>query len=139
MVTSLQMVSCSAHTTHPRLLLASLRKELRQVFLEREHIIDGFLCSLLAKQHILFLGPPGTAKSALAQTLCGAFEGAAYFSWLLTRFSTPEELFGPISLSALKQDQFTRKTDGKLPQAHIGFLDEIFKGNSAILNALLTG
>lgn len=123
---------------HPRQILGKLRQELRSVFLERERVIDGFLAALLSRQHILLLGPPGTAKSALAQCLCYAFDGAGYFAWLLTRFSTPEELFGPISLSALQQDRFERKIQGKLPEAHIAFLDEIFKANSAILNALLT-
>lgn len=124
--------------SHPRELLTQLRQELCHTFLERERVIDGFLSALLSRQHILLLGPPGTAKSALAQTLCKAFDGAEYFSWLLTRFSTPEELFGPVSLSALQQDRFERKVEGKLPEAHIAFLDECFKANSAILNALLT-
>lgn len=118
--------------------LHQLKDELCTVFLEREQVIDGLLAALLSRQHILLLGPPGTGKSALAQTLCQAFEGSTYFSWLLTRFSTPEELFGPVSLSGLQEDRFIRKVDGKLPEAHIAFLDEIFKANSAILNALLT-
>lgn len=133
---NLQVVT--QNQSSPRQRLEQLRQELRHAFLEREHIIDGFLSALLSRQHILLLGPPGTAKSALAQELCKAFDGAEYFSWLLTRFSTPEELFGPISLSGLQQDRFERKVEGKLPEAHITFLDECFKANSAILNALLT-
>lgn len=123
---------------YPRQQLDLLRQQLNKTFFEREQVIDGFLSALLARQHILLLGPPGTAKSALAQALCSAFDGADYFAWLLTRFSTPEELFGPVSLAALQQDRFERKLDGKLPTAHVAFLDEIFKANSAILNALLT-
>lgn len=130
--------SPASSTNHPRQQLELLRLQLNDAFLERDHIIDGFLSALLSKQHILLLGPPGTAKSALAQTTCEVFDNAGYFSWLLTRFSTPEEVFGPISLSALQQDRFERKTDGKLPESHVAFLDEIFKANSSILNALLT-
>ncbi|HTT75896.1 MAG TPA: AAA family ATPase, partial [Candidatus Binataceae bacterium] len=78
------------------------------------------------------------AKSMLADELCRRIEGANYFQWLLTKFSTPEEIFGAVSLKGLEQDDYRRVTDHKLPEAHIAFLDEIFKANSSILNALLT-
>ena len=74
----------------------------------------------------------------LADELCRRIEGANYFQWLLTKFSTPEEIFGAVSLKSLEQDDYRRVTDHKLPEAHIAFLDEIFKANSSILNALLT-
>jgi len=107
-------------------------------FQERQAVIEGMLCAALAGEHVLLLGPPGTAKSALARELCAAVNGAGYFEWLLSKFTSPEELFGPISLTALKTDTFKRVTAGKLPEAHVVFLDEIFKSNSGVLNTLLT-
>ncbi|MGH7788677.1 MAG: AAA family ATPase [Candidatus Binatia bacterium] len=121
-----------------RQTLRSIREELGQLFLERSDVIDGALAALLGGHHVLIIGPPGTAKSMLADELCRRLEGAAYFQWLLTKFTTPEELFGAVSLAALERDEYRRVTTHKLPEAHIAFLDEVFKANSSILNAILT-
>jgi MoxR-like ATPase len=118
--------------------LKKLRDELKQMFLERADLIDGALSALLSAHHLLIIGPPGTAKSMLADELCRRIDGANYFQWLLTRFTTPEEIFGAVSLKALEQDDYRRVTSRKLPEAHIAFLDEIFKANSSILNSILT-
>lgn len=118
--------------------LVQVRTELRALFIERDTIVDGVLLAALARQHILLLGPPGTAKSMLAKELCRRLAGKSYFEWLLTKFTTPEEIFGPVSLPALESGKFERVTAGKLPEAEVAFLDEVFKANSAILNALLT-
>src|SRR5271155_5555986 len=118
--------------------LARIREELNRMFLERIDLIDGALVAMLSANHVLIIGPPGTAKSMLADELCRRIEGADYFQWLLTKFSTPEEIFGAVSLSSLEHDDYRRVTSHKLPEAHIAFLDEIFKSNSSILNALLT-
>ncbi|WP_424359810.1 AAA family ATPase [Methanocella sp. MCL-LM] len=117
--------------------VAAIRSGFERRFVERSTEITCSLLALLSGEHALFLGPPGTAKSMLARSLCEILEGH-YFYYLLTRFTTPEEVFGPLSLKALQEDDFSRKTDGFLPSAHIAFLDEIFKANSSILNSFLT-
>lgn len=117
-------------------LFSNLRAELVSKFPERAAVVDGALCAILASEHLIFIGPPGTAKSALVRAIAQAF-GGIYWERLLTRFSSPEEVFGPVSLKALEQDRFTRITVGKLPGAEFAFVDEIFKANSAILNSLL--
>lgn len=118
--------------------IQSIISEMQNAFYERDRIIRAAWASLLSGQHMLLLGVPGTAKSLLVQALCSRIQDAHYFQWLLTRFSVPEELFGPVSLKGMENDDYRRITDGKLPQSNIAFVDEIFKGNAAILNSLLT-
>ncbi len=115
-----------------------IRQELQGQFLERQDVIDGALVALLTSQHMLVIGPPGTAKSQLADELCRRITGASYFQWLLTKFTTPEELFGAVSLKGLEVDDYRRVTEYKLPDANIAFLDEVFKASSSILNSILT-
>ncbi|WP_047155217.1 AAA family ATPase [Aneurinibacillus tyrosinisolvens] len=111
---------------------------LEERFLEREELIRLLFLGIMSNENALLIGPPGTAKSQLARSFSQLFGNEKWFDYLLTRFTTPDEIFGPVSLQQLKNDQYVRQTDGYLPGSRFAFLDEIFKANSAILNALLS-
>lgn len=118
--------------------LQAIQKKLNKRFYDREEEIEALLTALLSRQHLLFIGPAGTGKSVLSSMLGEIVEGSQYFQHLLTPFSTPEELFGVLSLKDLEQGIYKRNVKNMLPEAHFAFIDEIFKANSAILNSLLT-
>ena len=105
---------------------------------EREEIVAVSFLAALCDQNIFLFGPPGTAKSLIARRISRAFETRSYFEYLMHRFSTPEDVFGPVSITELKKDNFVRKTEGFLPRSDFTFLDEIWKSSPSILNALLT-
>ncbi|MBS4762653.1 MAG: AAA family ATPase [Brachyspira sp.] len=105
---------------------------------ERKEIVALTFLSIIAGKPVFLYGPPGTAKSFIAKRVSYAFKDSKYFGYLMQRFSTPEDIFGPVSLEELKNDKYIRKIKGYLPDSDFAFLDEIWKSAPAILNTLLT-
>ncbi len=116
------------------------RQSLGRFFVEKQELIDLMLVAAVAGEPLLLVGPPGTAKSDLVlkfKDALGVTEDD-YFEYMLTRFTEPSEIIGPIDIAQLREGRYLRREQGKLPTARLAFLDEIFKSNSAILNILLT-
>src|SRR5215213_3644616 len=130
------MTTAEPATSTLRDTFALARKELSSALIERDDEIDLVLTALLADEHVLLVGPPGCGKSLLLDSLL-AWTGGSKFSILFTKYTTPEEDVGPVSLVALKADKYVRVTAGKLPEAEYAFLDEVYKASSAILNVML--
>ena len=116
----------------------AIEKELNTLFFERSQPIRGIVLSTLSSTNILLLGPAGVGKSALLNQWNRRIKDAKFFYRLMTKYTTPEELFGPPSLKGLKEESYRRNTRGKVPEMNTIVLDEIFKSNSPILNSLLT-
>jgi MoxR-like ATPase len=116
------------------------RVALGRFFVAKQPLIDLMTVAAVAQEPLLLVGPPGTAKSDLVIKFKDALEipDGEYFEYLLTRFTEPSEVFGPIDIAELRSGRYLRRDRGKLPTARLVFLDEIFKANSAILNSLLT-
>jgi MoxR-like ATPase len=128
-------VSAQASQTLHR--LQSVARTLEASFLGKSEAVRLMMIAAIAGEHMVLIGPPGTAKSALIR-LFAKLVDAKYFEYLLTRFTEPNEIFGPIDIQAFRSGAYQRRMEGMLPQAEIVFLDEVFKANSAILNSLLS-
>ncbi|MFK7106762.1 AAA family ATPase [Flavobacterium oreochromis] len=111
--------------------------QVKQVFVGKNEIIDLLGIALVARENAFLFGPPGTAKSAIVRELSNRISGGKNFEYLLTRFTEPNEIFGPFDIRKLKEGELMTNTEGMLPEASVVFLDEIFNANSAILNSLL--
>lgn len=116
--------------------LKTIAQTLEEYFLGKQEVVRLLIISAVAGEHMVIVGPPGTAKSAMIRMFAQLIQ-AKYFEYLLTRFTEPNELFGPVDIAAFRQGVYQRRIEGMLPTAEIVFLDEVFKSNSAILNSLL--
>lgn len=117
-------------------LTQNVLEPMKQAFVGKDEVIDLLGIGLVARENLFILGPPGTAKSALVQQLARRIEGKV-FDYLLTRFSEPNEIFGPFDIRKLRDGELVTNTEGMLPEATFVFLDELLNANSAILNSLL--
>lgn len=121
----------------PRDLLNTVLMHVKSAFVGKNEIVDLLAICLIARENLFLLGPPGTAKSAIVREFAACIEGGKNFEYLLTRFTEPNEIFGPFDIRKLKEGELVTNTEGMMPEASIVFLDEIFNANSAILNSLL--
>jgi MoxR-like ATPase len=117
--------------------LNSVLHYVKHSFVGKDEIVDLLGISLLARENLFLLGPPGTAKSAIVRLLSSCVEDGKNFEYLLTRFTEPNEIFGPFDIRKLREGELVTNTEGMMPEASLVFFDEIFNANSAILNSLL--
>lgn len=117
--------------------LNKVLSHVKSSFVGKDEIIDLLGICLIARENAFLLGPPGTAKSAIVRALSDCIENGKNFEYLLTRFTEPNEIFGPFDIRKLKEGELVTNTEGMMPEASMVFLDEIFNANSAILNSLL--
>src|SRR5579885_3096324 len=135
-VEDLTLADLQAEAEDLRKRINRFRTSLGRFFVAKQEIIDLMVVAAVAQEPLLLVGPPGTAKSDLVLKFKDALGLADedYFEYMLTRFTEPSEVLGPIDIGKLREGRYIRREQGKLPTARLAFLDEIFKSNSAILN-----
>lgn len=116
--------------------IKDLVEECSRGLVDRRPLVEAIVLAAVAREHVLVIGPPGTAKSEAARRVSQAL-GGRYFEYLLGKFTEPSEIFGPVDLRRLKEGVLETAIEGMLPEAEIAFLDEVFAGSTAILNSLL--
>lgn len=117
--------------------LDAVRRDLGARFVGRREAVDLLVLAVVAREHMLLIGPPGTAKTELIHRFAGLIQ-ARRFTYLLTRFTEPSEIFGPLDFELFQTGKYRINTEDMLPDAEVVFLDEVFQGSSAILNTLLS-
>jgi MoxR-like ATPase len=134
------LAELQAEAEELRKRLNRFRASLGRFFVAKQELVDLMVVAAVAQEPLLLVGAPGTAKSDLVLKFKDALglTEADYFEYMLTRFTEPSEIIGPIDITLLREGRYIRREQGKLPTARLAFLDEIFKSNSAILNILLT-
>jgi MoxR-like ATPase len=139
-ITEISFEALAAEASELRARIDRFRVALGRWFVGKQTIVDLMVVAAVAQEPLMLVGPPGTAKSDLVLKFKDALDIPAtdYFEYMLTRFTEPSEIFGPIDVALLRKGRYVRRDQGKLPTARLVFLDEILKSNSAILNALLT-
>jgi MoxR-like ATPase len=137
MAATQKATAASTNDTDTAARMRAITKELSEKFYERDDVVKTLVVAVLAGQHSLLLGPPGTAKSELARELTGRIDGANLWEILLSKFTAPTRMFGPIDVAALSRGEYRQVYEGRATEAHIAFIDEIFKCSTAALNETL--
>src|SRR4029434_6035667 len=132
-----RMLSLDADVLRVAQKVREVGRALDERYLDKSELVRMLLVTLVAGEHMLIVGPPGTAKSALVRQLARLVD-ARYFEYLLTRFSEPNEIFGPIDIKAFREGTYVRRVEAMLPDADIVFLDELCKASYSLLTSLLS-
>jgi len=126
-----------AETSRSKEMVRQLLREISAEFIGREEEARVAILALITRNHAVFIGDPGTAKSALLRKLTERVKGGKFYYYLLSKYTIPDELIGPVDPIAYKAGKFKRMVEKRLPEANVAFIDEVFKGSSETLNTLL--
>ena len=118
--------------------MIGFRDALAGTAVARDDEAQALMLGLLSEEHVVLIGPPGTGKSMLVENMSNALKGASIFKQLMSKFTTPEQVFGPVKVSGLLDDKFERAINGRAADSHFFFADEVFKSSDVMLNGMLT-